>query len=109
LTHASELAVAGEVRPEVEAIEQNRSLIKDPDPVPGLLERLTEALRNAITEVHGECTKRHEAGLALLEGSSAWQKLTPEQRYELLTRHGVHEVPAVEVGSTDEVYTRFSE
>ncbi len=57
LTHASDLPVAGEVRPEVEAIEQNRSLLKDPDPVPGLLERLTEALRKAITDVHGECTQ----------------------------------------------------
>ena len=80
LTHAAELPVAGEVRPEVEAIEQNRSLIKDPDPVPGLLERLTEALRKAITEAHSECTTRHEAGLANLEASASWQKLTPEQR-----------------------------
>ena len=64
MTHAADLTVAVEVRPEVEAIEQNRGLLKDPDPVPGLLDRLTDALRKAITEVHGECIRRHEAGLA---------------------------------------------
>ena len=103
LTHASELPVAGEVRPEVEAIEQNRSLINNPDPVPALLERLTDALRKLITEIHGECTTRHEAGLALLEASSAWQKLTPEQHHELLTMHGVREVPVIAVGTIDDV------
>ena len=109
LTHASELPVAGEVRPEVEAIEQNRSLIKDPDPVPGLLETLTEALRLAITDAHTECTTRHETGLANLEASPSWQKLTPEQRYELLTKHAVREVPAIAVGTTDEVLAHATE
>ena len=55
-THAADLPVAARVRAEVEAIEQNRSLLTDPDPVPGLLERLTEALREAINEVHGACS-----------------------------------------------------
>ncbi len=114
LAHAADLSVAGEVRPEVEAIEQNRGLLKDPDPVPGFLERLTEALRLAITDTHAGCTTRHETGLANLEASPSWQKLTPEQRYELLTKHAVREVPAIAVGTTDEVLhtlqkTRLSE
>ena len=35
LDHAADLPVAAEVRPEVAAIEQNRGLLADPDPVPG--------------------------------------------------------------------------
>ena len=82
--------------------------------MPGLLERLTEALRLAITDAHTECTTRHETGLANLEASPSWQKLTPEQRYELLTKHAVREVPTIAVGTTDEVLhtlqkTRLSE
>jgi hypothetical protein len=103
VAHASDLPVASEVHPEIEAVERNRSLINDPDPVAGVVDRLTEVLRQAINQVHGECATRHQTGLTHLEASPAWQKLTPEQRYELLTRHGVREVPSVAVGSTDEV------
>ena len=42
---AADLPVAAEVQPEVTAIEQNRRLLADPDPVPGMVEKLTEALR----------------------------------------------------------------
>jgi len=103
LAHAADLSAGAEVQPEVDAIEQSRGLLKDPDPVPGLLEKLTEGLRQAITDTHAECAARHESGLTNLEASLSWQKLTPEQRHELLTKHAVREVPSIAVGTTDEV------
>jgi hypothetical protein len=103
LAHASDLPVASEVLPEVVAIERDRSLIHDPDPVPGMVDKLTEALRKAINESHSACATAHESGLMGLEASTPWQRLSPEQRYDLLSKHGVRQIPPIAVGTTEEV------
>jgi hypothetical protein len=103
LNFAADLPVAAEVRPEHKAIEQHRSLLADPDPVPGIVEKLTAALRAALNEAHAACVQGHEAGMASLEASSNWQQLKPEQRYDLLTKTGARIVPAISVGTTEEV------
>ena len=103
LNFAADLPAAAEVRPEVKAIEQHRSLLADPDPVPGMVEKLTAALRAALNEAHAACTKGHENGMATLEASSTWQQLKPEQKYDLLTKSGARVVPAITVGTTEEV------
>ncbi len=103
LDHAADLPVATEVEPEVKAIEDHRRLLDDPDPVPGMVDKLTEALRKALNEAHAACTAAHEQGLSGLEATDTWQKLTPEQRYEILSKHSVRQMPAIAVGTTDEV------
>ena len=50
--HATALPVASEVQPEVEAIEQHRRLLDDPDPAPGLVDKVTQALRAALNQAH---------------------------------------------------------
>lgn len=101
--HAADLPVAAEVRPEVEAVETNRTLLANPDPVPGLVDKLTDALRATLKQTHTACTSSHEAGMAALDASPVWQRLTPEQRYELLTKNRVRTLPPVEVGTTEEI------
>jgi hypothetical protein len=103
LGHAADLPVVTEVRPEVEAIERNRSLLAEPDPVPGLVEKLTSALRRALNESHAACQCGYDAGQANLDGSANWQKLTPEQKYELRSKQGAREVRAIAVGTTEEI------
>ncbi len=103
LNFAADLPVAAEVRPEVTAIEQHRSLLADPDPVPGMIEKLTAGLRVALNEAHAACRGGFDAGQVNLDASPAWQQLTPEQRYELRMKHGVRVVPPINVGTTEEV------
>jgi hypothetical protein len=103
LNFAADLRVAAEVRPEVTAIEQHRSLLADPDPVPGMIEKLTTALRTALNETHAACVCGHESGMATLEASPTWQQLKPEQRYDLLSKSGARVVPPINVGTTEEV------
>jgi hypothetical protein len=103
LQHADGLPEAAEVRPEIAAIEQNRSLLSEPDPVPGVIARLTEALRRSLKDAQGACVAAHDAGLAELEGSTTWQKLSPDQRYELLSQSGSRAVPEIAVGTTEEI------
>jgi hypothetical protein len=103
LDHAASLPVAAEVRPEIAAIEQNRGLLTDPDQVPDIAEKLTSALRSALNQAHAACTSAHEVELASLEASATWQKLSPEQRYKLLSESGSRVVPTIAVGTTEEI------
>lgn len=114
LKFAVELPVAAEVQPEVTAIEQHRKLLANPDPVPGIIEKLTSALRTALNEAHDGFTAAHETRMAALEAMPAWKKLTPEQRYEILGKYGIRAMPTIAVGTTEEVldtlrHTKLSE
>ena len=84
LKFAADLPVAAEVQPEVTAIEQHRKLLANPDPVPGMVEKLTGALRTALNEAHGRFSADHEARMTALEATPAWKQITPTQRYEIL-------------------------
>jgi hypothetical protein len=103
LAHAADLPAATEVQAEVKAIEDHHRLLDDPDAVPGLVNKLTEALRKALNEVHAACTAFHERAIEGLEANSTWQQLKPEQRYEILSKNGVRQMPSIAVGTTDEV------
>ncbi len=103
LDHAESLPAAAEVRPEVAAVGQNRGLLAEPDPVPHIVEKLAAALRLALNDAHAVSTSAHEVGLASLDASANWQKLAPEQRYELLSKSGSRVVPTVAVGTTEEI------
>jgi hypothetical protein len=103
IAHATDSPIASEAEAEVKAIVDHRTLLHDPDPVPGLVTKLTDALRKALNEAHAACVNTHEKGLTSLEATATWQKLTPEQRYEILAKFGIRQMPAISVGTTEEV------
>ncbi|MBA2114071.1 BREX system P-loop protein BrxC [Bremerella alba] len=103
LDNSIDLPVAAEVQPDVDAIQENRSLLVDPDPVPGLVSKLTDALREEVNQAHAACTASHEQGLTDLDDSPTWQQLTAEQRYDLLSANSVRQVPNVAIGTTEEI------
>lgn len=103
LAHAADLGVAREVEAEVKAIVEHRRLLDDPDPVPGLVSKLTEALRKALNEAHAACSAAHAKGMDGLDTHTTWKMLKPDQRYEILSQHGVRQMPAIAVGTTEEV------
>ncbi len=114
LKFAAELPIAAEIQPEVAAIEQNRGLLANPDPVPSMVEKLTGALRTALNGAHERISTEHESRLTTLEATPAWKQLEPEQRYAILDRHGIRVLPTIAVGTTDEVletlrHTKLSE
>jgi hypothetical protein len=103
LMHAAALPVAGEVQPEVEAIKQHRRLLDDPDPVPGLVDKVTQALRVALNHTSAQCQRLHQDGKRTLADSSVWQKLTPEQQEALTRQHHLDALPTIAVGSPEEI------
>jgi hypothetical protein len=114
LKFAVDLPVAAEVQLQVDAIAQQRKLLANPDPVPGMVEKLTSALRTALNDAHTRFSADYEARMSALEGTPTWKQLTPEQRYDNLGKQGIREMPTIAVGTTEEVldtlrHTKLSE
>jgi hypothetical protein len=103
LEHAVGLPVADEVRSEVAAIEQHRGLLADPDPVPSLVEKLTQALREALNQVHARCMQLHAEGQQTLATSPIWQQLNPAQQQRIMADYQLDGLPKIAVGSTEDV------
>jgi len=53
-----------------------------------------------LNEAHAACAARHQQGLIGLEATETWQQLAPEQRYEILSKHSVRQMPPIAVGTT---------
>lgn len=114
LKFAVDLPVAAEVQPEVAAIEKDRKLLANPDPTPGILEKLTNCLRAALNDAHAKFSADYEARLEALTESPTWKQITQAQRHEILGANGIREMPKIAVGSTEEVletlrHTKLSE
>jgi hypothetical protein len=114
LKFATDLPVAAEVQPEVAAIEKDRKLLANPDPVPGMVEKLTSALRTALNEAHARFSIDYDSRLEALTESPTWKQITQPQRHDILGANGIREMPKIAVGTTEEVldtlrHTKLSE
>ncbi len=114
LKFATDLPVAAEVQPEVTAIEKDRKLLANPDPVPGIVNKLTSALRTALNEAQTKFSADYESRLETLTESPTWKQITQPQRHEILGANGIREMPKIAVGTTEEVldtlrHTKLSE
>jgi hypothetical protein len=101
--HAHELPVAAAVQAEVAAIEQSRTLLSDPDPVPGMVQQVTQALRDALNDARARCEATRQEGFGSLSASNTWSRLKPEDRDSLTKQFQLDHMPAIKVGSTEEV------
>lgn len=114
LKFAADLPVAAEIQPEVTAIEEDRKLLANPDPVPGIVDKLTNALRTALNEAQTKFSADYETRLDTLTESPIWKQIAQQQRYEILGANGIREMPKIAVGTTEEVldtlrHTKLSE
>ena len=105
VAHASGLRDAEVIVAQMTTIERQRQLLEDPDPVAPLIANLTQMLRDELNKLDGEYTDRHAEGVKRLGDDSNWQKLEPEQRYELMSAQFLQAAarPKVEVQSTGDV------
>jgi hypothetical protein len=102
-SHAANLPVAANVRPEVEAIEQYRRLLDEADSVPGLVDKLAQALREALNKAHATCKILQQEGQAMLDASATWKQLSLDQQTALTEQFQLNTLPTLAVGTTDEI------
>lgn len=97
LDHASDLAIAREIAPQVEALERDRSLLANPNPVSSLVAKLADALRSELNRMKTLCEQEMKKGQAELSNSPAWTALDQDRRDELTKIRRLAELPPISV------------
>ncbi len=105
LAQAGGLAKAGDVQAQADAILDGRLLLAEPDPVPGLVDQLTQLLRDSLITAHGVYQTEFDRGADRLAADANWVQLTSDQRHELRLKQQVTKVPEIKAGTTHEVLT----
>ncbi len=101
--HAAALPVAQSVALQVAAIETNRALLTEPDPVPPLADQFAKALRESVVKAHGECKQVFDSNMKALLENDVWKKLAPAQRQGILDECGIRPLEDIRVGTEAEL------
>ncbi len=103
LRHAKALAPYVSLKAEVEAIEAQRSLLADPDPVRPLLGKTVDLLRHALNAKLEAFEQTFKQQQAQLQADADWNKLSDAQRTELTTQHKLAAPAARSIGTPEEL------
>jgi len=83
------------LRIETEAIQTDRLLFGEPDPIQPVLSALTENLREALNALKSIYNDLYDAKMAELQASEYFKQLAPEQKHPILTRHQLLAKPEI--------------
>ncbi len=89
LQHAQSLPTHDEHLAELDAIEQQRSLLADPNPVTPILAALRADLRAAIQSAHDDAAAARDAAAAKVEATPQWTQLPESERTAFLEQNGL--------------------
>ena len=101
--HANHMPIAGQVAPQIQAIQTNRSLLADPDPVTFLVSQLVEVLRSALQAANQHYQEDYQAQMTNLKQSESWQQINESQRQLILMQYGLLGVSYPKVGNEEEL------
>ena len=103
LRHTKGLGPYAALKAEVDAIEAQRSLLADPDPVRPLLDKTVDLLRQALNAKLAAYQQTFDQQQALLEADVDWNKLTETQQAELSTQHNLKGLGVLEIGTPEQL------
>ena len=86
LDQSQGLSFQADIQAEVSAIEANRSLLDEPNPITNLSKQLVDKLREAVQYRVDSYLEQHAKYLAQLEDDSYWQQLDTTQKNEILNK-----------------------
>lgn len=101
LRHAKALGPYVALKAERDAIEAQRSLLAEPDPVRPLLDKTVDLLRQALKAKLDVFAQTHAQQQALLDADADWAKLTDAQRATLTEAHHLAAPAAVTLGTAE--------
>ncbi len=103
LRHAGNLKEAEEARQQAEAIQKQRLLLADPDPIQPLLKTLEEALRNALMAQQKQFADELKRKAAELANDGSWEQLAEDERTVISGQCGIVDVPKLRLGTHQEL------
>jgi hypothetical protein len=101
--HAQNLSILDTIQPQLAAIQAERCLLHDPDPLSPLAIEISAALRSALQAACKHMTDVFQQALEVLNSSTEWQAIQPGQRSTILEKCGITSVPAIQVGSDEQL------
>jgi len=109
LKHSSDLKTAEEAQQQAEAIERQRLLLTDPDPVKPLLRSLENALRTELLAQHQQYDDELKDRYKTLEEDSSWKQLTEDERQAILEQCDISDAPALSLGTYKELVSALEQ
>ena len=97
--HASSVPDASDALVQLAAIRSERLLLQPTDPVSPVRSVLANALRKSVIESRQRLQAAYNEGMALLEANPVWQRLSPDDRGELLAALDLLPVAPVDVSN----------
>jgi hypothetical protein len=109
LRHAKSLGPYQDLNAEMEAIIAQRSLLSEPDPVYPLLTKVVDLLRSSISSKIKNYEDVFKKEFGLLESDPDWNKITLDQKEQLISEHHLTAIPKIEVKSAEEIQDALDE
>ena len=109
LPHAKALGPYAAIKAELEAIEAQRSLLDEPDPVRPLLDKTVDLLRQALNAKLDGFKQTHTQQQVQLQQDADWNKLSDSQRDALSAQHNLSALTQVTLGTPDELQDALDE
>jgi hypothetical protein len=105
LQHGVAAALVGmdKCRTALDAVQEHRSLLDDPDPVAPVLQAVSTALRQALRDAHARYEHVLKGELAALGQHPLWSALNDQKRAAFLSRHGAVSLPEPQLGSEADI------
>lgn len=103
LRHAKALGPYAKLKAEAQAVEAQRSLLADPDPVRPLLDETVDLLRQALNAKLDAFQEGFAQQQSQLQQDADWKKLSDAQRDELTARHHLTPPPPVATGTPEQL------
>jgi hypothetical protein len=103
LRHAKTLGPYAALKTERDAIESQRSLLAEPDPVRPLLDKAVDLLRQALKAKLDAFAQTHAHQQAHLHADADWVRLNDAQRTDLTQAHHLAAQPAVTLGTPEQL------
>jgi len=101
--HAKSLAEGVGILSQIAAIQADRSLLFEPNPVAPLVTQITDTLRGALQKVYSSYKQSYDTEISELEKTVAWQSIKTEDRKTILADCNLQDVPKINVSSTEEL------
>jgi len=96
------------IEEEIEAIRNERLILSEPDPIQSPLSRLTEYLRNALNEYKNEYNRIYDKKMAELQANEYWNKITPEQKHDILVKENLLAKPEIKSYTSGELLNQLN-
>lgn len=109
LRHAKALGPYAALKAEVDAIEAQRSLLAEPDPVRPLLDKTADLLRQALNSKLEAFAQVFQQQQALLQADADWNKLSEAQRIELSKNHHLFAQSEPTLGTPEQLQDALDE